>query len=306
MVIEEQVIDKDFLGQTDAAPHLSLMYGAQNGYVPRLGGKDHGKTFAEWVSATPHVANQIIAIPLYAPGFFNVVAGPQQARELQKIWADVFSVHCKTITGLNSTLTTETAETQMGPSGSMFLEEDTKVTRERSQLSYGFDERLGRSIGNFLDFLIRNTAGHEHTQTPLIASNPKFRKYMKGRAWTSDMKSGVILYAEMDVINVNVIKAWLAGNVRNKKGGTIEGKYDISAGRELVTYDVDMMAFVESGEYIRRYAQHIVDRMNVFLTNPETDLPIFMNKDDANNMMNNPDGTGFNGDAGMSGKIDIG
>lgn len=309
MLIAGQTANKEFLNIDDVtAPYMTLTYGAQNGFMPRLGGIEGGKTFQEWVSSAPHVTNQVIAIPLYAPKLFDKLGeiglvSQDTVRGLKKIWADVFSVHCKSISGLNSTLNMETAEIQMGPSNSLFLEEDTKVTRERSSITYGFDDRIGKSIGKFLEFMILNTAGHEHTQSPIISHFRKFRENMKEEAWTPDFKSGTILYVELDPINTHVQDAWLAGNLRNKRAYTREGKRDITAGRELLQYDVEMTSFVEVGDYINVYAQHIVDRMKIFDKNPETDMKVWVNNDEANAMMTQPGGTGFNVDAGLTDNI---
>ena len=280
-------------------PRASLLYGQQNGYMPRLGGKTGADTYAEWVSNTPHMANQIIAIPLYAPGVLDMVTSESPVKlQLKKIWGDVFSVHCKTIGGLTGKLTMEKAEVQLDRSGSIFIEDDTKVTRERPSISYGYDERLGRSIGKFMDFMIENTAGHAATQIPAIASNSSFRAKMKGRPWSLDMKAGTVLYVEMDVINVNVVTAWLGSNIRNTEGGPRDGKFDIAGGRELVSFDIPVTSLVEMGDHIDVYAQTIVDNMGIFSKHPESSAVIWPDVNASKEMLESVGGTGFNSDAG--------
>lgn len=281
MVIDKQFSKTSYDGTAHIATYSSLALGAQNGYVPKLGGTDGNKKFSEWVSAAPKMEKQIYAIPLYAPGFLDIVASGSTALELKKIWADIFSVHPKTITGLTSQIKMETADIQIGKSGALFLEDDIRVTQERSTLSYGYDERMGDSIGKFMDFCIRYTAGNENTQVPQITQVPGFAEKLKAGSWSLDMKAGTVLYVIMDPLNVKVEHAWLVGNVRNKEGGKWEGKFDIASGSTLKQLEVPCTSMAESGEYINAYAQEVVDKMGIFNVDPTVDMDVWANADEA-------------------------
>jgi len=306
MIIQSQIDNTPLPGRGHKVPSMDIGSGAQNGFMPRLGGVSNGKVYSEYVSAAPHIRNRIIAIPLSTPGFFSMVAQGADLRKLKKWWCDIMSVHCKSITGLQGKISLETAEVQLGPSGSLFLESGTKVTMERSQIVNAYDERLNKPFTDFFDWLVTSVEGHQHTQTPIIASIPEVRALMKDRPWSPDLKTGTILYVELDLMNVNVIDAWLAGNIAPKNGGDHEGGMDITASREAVTFDVPVTCLVETGDYINQYAQHVVDRMAVFTRNPTTDMKIFVNRDEANDTLTNPEGAGYNEDAGLTSPIEQG
>jgi len=294
MRIEQQVSGLDFLNRPTNRPMIDLSYGGQQGYMPQLAGIDGDVTFDEWISNAAYVQNQTIPIVLRTPEFFNLL-DPVLGKRLRKYYIDLFTVHPMTIQGIDATVTLETDEHNIG-AGGQFQEEFVKATRGRGTPTFEFQEKLGKPVNRFLDFLIRYCVMDPDTQSALLGTVPEIRKNFKGNLATPDYNTGTILFVELDSLNINVIDAFLYTNFAPKTAGEVTAKKDLTASKELKRYSVECTGICETNDSVRDYAQSIVDNMTIFTKNPDT-APIFVNHTDAMQTLSDSDNAGFNREA---------
>ena len=298
MLLTAQTSNKGSAGNV-SGPSASLLYGAQNGYTPKIGGVSiDGRIFEEWASNSGLVRTNVIAIPYSTPGFFKEF-GPVRARELRKVWINIMSTLPTKISGFNATLTVENDEHQVGASGGLFMQEHTKVSRERSQIVNDYIEREGQPINEFLEFLIRYGIGDEYTQTPAVSTLEGVRAKFKGKVRLQSYYTGSVLYAELDRMNANVVNAYLLVGGRPETAGEIISERDLTAAKEIVRYSVNINGMVDTNNPIKAHAQTVIDNMTIFSTNPERDYVSPINKTDLDLHLVDTNGTdgssvGFN------------
>ena len=276
MLITEMVSARGFQG-IESGPKASLLYGAQNGFVPILGGKalDKETIIEEYASASAYVTSDLIVIPLSTPAYFKEF-GKEQERYLRRVWIEIMSTLPTSIEGLTSTLTVENDTVAYGASGSLNMKEHTRVTKAESNIVNNYVERQGLAINEFLEFLIRYGVGNEYTQAPQIASVQGVRAKFKGKTRLQSYYTGSAIYAELDKMNVNVTKAFYAVAMRPQTGGEITAKRDQANAKEVTRYSVPIDAMVDSNDAIKAFAQMLVDKMSIFNVNASisTIMPI--------------------------------
>lgn len=263
------------------APAINLDYGAQQGYMPRIGmvGQD-GKSYGEWISNHAYIRRNIIPILLQAPRFFDYMPNPDKYLSSFKA---LMEVHPLTIEGLQSGLTVETDEHPVGAAGEQ-QEEVTNVTRARSQISYTWKERAGRSINKFWNIFIRYGMMDPDTKIPNVA------KYITdiediGNMYTPDFYSATMLYIEPDILHKVVNNAWLCCNMFPKSDGEVIGKRDIRSAAETPEYSIEFSSITMNNEAVLRLADTVLANLSVLNNIPDLDLilPITEIQPDVNN-----------------------
>lgn len=281
MILTEQVKGKGFDGIKNN-PSASLLYGAQQGYTPILGGKAlDGSIIEEWASNTAFVTTDIIAIPLNTPKFFQEFDAVQ-AKYLKKVWIDMFSILPTSIEGLDSTLTVENDTVEYGASGSLIMKEYTRIIKAETNLVYNYVERQGLPINEFLEFLIRYGVGNEYTQVPEIASVQGVRAKFKGKTRLQDYYTGTILFLELDKMHSNVNKAWYSVAVRPDSGGEVIGKRDLATAKEITRYSIPMSSMTDSNAAIKAFGQIVFDKMTIFNLNASISTIVPVGVDEVN------------------------
>jgi len=280
MLLKAQTPKVTLTGKASDFSTINLSYGAQQGFIPKLMGydKDEDVVFDEWASNAAYVRNNVICIPLSAPGFLDRISEDVKvARRLKRMYADLFSVHPLTIDGLDSTITLEVASHKVGANEEQ--QEFVKNTRAKSVPVFTFQEKLGKPIQKFLDFLISYGIMDADTQSALVASigenqedKDKQRRSFRGNEYTPDFKTGSMIFIELDFLNVNVVDAWYLVNMAPLSSGERKGKRDLSASKELVQYSITMTGMQMVGEPIIKFAQNLIDNMNVFTRIPDDGL----------------------------------
>lgn len=301
MVVQEQIAGRSFSG-VDNGPKASLLYGAQNGFAPILGGKAlNGETIEEWASNSAYVTSDLIVIPLSTPAFFKEF-GKDQEKYLRRTWVEVMSTLPTTIEGLTSTLTVENDTVSYGASGNLVMKEHTKITKAESNIVNNYVERQGLPINEFLEFLIRYGVGNEYTQTPQIASVQGVRKKFKGKTRLQSYYTGSAMYVELDAMKVNVVKAYYAVAMRPQTGGEIVSKRDQASAKEITRYSVPIDAMTDSNDAIKAFAQLLVDKMSIFNVNasistimPVGKTEVDLHTSDVNSLVTDHGGINVNG-----------
>lgn len=293
MLINESVTGIDLKGNKGEYAQVDLRYGAQNGYLTKLA---DDKNREEWLNNAAYLRNDLIPIPIRVPEFFSLIGNNDVKKKLTELWVEIFTVHATSITGFDRTLTVETAENNFG-TGNNTQEEFVKSTRARSAITYAFTEKLGKPIQEFLEFLIEYGIRDSETKSALVGTIEEARKALKGNIYLPHYFTGTVLYAELDVVNVNVVQAWLTTNLAPKTAGSDTAQRNLQEASTIATYEVPVTGITVCTKGTRRLAQAFIDNADIFKKLPE-DAPIFAHEDDYK--VANQGNGGFN-----NGKIDL-
>lgn len=233
------------------SPMLDATYGGQNGYAPNL---------TEWVSQTHYVRKNLHCFLLEAPRGFDYLPEPQYWIRALK---NMVEVHAKTIEGLNAGLSATFGETAVSGGGEIF-EDTTNVTRERSNVTFGFTDLYGRPMQTFLQNWILYLMGDPDNKVPLINTLTTSRPY----TMLADISSATMLFVEPDATHTKVAKAWLGTNMRPRDNGKVEGKRDLTSPGDLSELSVGFTGVYQSGIGVDTFAQAILNSLNMNNANP--------------------------------------
>lgn len=233
------------------SPMLDATYGGQNGYAPNL---------TEWVSQTHYVRKNLHCFLLEAPRGFDYLPEPQYWIRALK---NMVEVHAKTIEGLNAGLSATFGETPVSGGGEIF-EDTTNVTRERSNVTFGFTDLYGRPMQTFLQNWILYLMGDPDNKVPLINTLTTGRPY----TMLADISSATMLFVEPDATHTKVAKAWLGTNMRPRDNGKVEGRKDLTSPGDLSELSVGFTGVYQSGIGVDTFAQAILNSLNMNNANP--------------------------------------
>jgi hypothetical protein len=234
-----------------SSPMLDLQFGGQNGYAPNL---------TEWVSQTHYVRKNIHCILLEAPVGFRYL--PDSAFWIRAL-KNMVEVHARTIEGLNAGLDVQYSETAVSGGGEMF-EDAINVTRERSNVTFGFTDLYGRPMQNFIHNWITYLIGDADNKVPMINTLTTVRPF----DMLADISSATMLFMEPDPTHSKVSKAWLGTNMKPRATGTIDGRKDLTAGGELSELSIGFTGVYQSGVGVDMFAQAILNSLNLNNANP--------------------------------------
>jgi len=245
-------------------PTYDLRYGGQFGYMPIIGGVDKsGKPIHEWMYNQPYLRRDLIVIVLQTPRMFDLFPNASYWHgAIKALW----EVHFKTIDGLNSSLTAEFAESEMGLSGAS-LEDVSNVEREKINLSASIDEKYGNPVEVLLDVWMRYGMMDPDTKDPLIS---RLDPNNKIGAYTPEWKTCTLLAIEPDVLNQRPIHAWLVSNVMPKANPEIIGKKDKKSSRELKNMTIDFTGFAlpPTNARVMELASKILENLKLYTKTP--------------------------------------
>jgi len=265
-------INNDFIGDDDAlelnnsTPSIDLRYGGQYGFLPYLGNDEGSTRIQDWVNNAPEVSRDVIPILIQPPKGFELFPA---SKTLKGILKALVEVHSKAIDGLNSSLTVETAEVEMGK-GLGTMKVPTKTTYEQTSVTHNFGyEKQGGPYRKFLDLWIRYLIKDPQTDSPLITHIVDEDKLPV--EWTPEWYSMTVLYIKPNYNFRKVELAWLVSNLFPNGNPDITGKKDITAGGELKEVSVEFGGFTipPTNRRVLNYAQQILDSLSLYNKNPE-------------------------------------
>lgn len=275
-----EAIDKRTYTGEKSSPMLDPLKAGQDGFMPEYAAVINGNNYEQWINNAAYVSRNVVPIVIRTPEAFNIIGNKVLAKRLKEVWVAMMTYTPLTIDGLNATVTLETVEHRLGASGEM-QEEFVKAARARSELTKTYNEKLGKPFNRFLDFLIRYMIMDPDTQSPLITTlELEAGKLEKGEIYTPDYWTGTMLYIEPDLINKNVVEAYLRTNIAPTSAGEVTSKRDLSTGGEMKEYSITFTGITLSNERVRTYAQQVLDRMSVFDLSPDK-APLFINAAEA-------------------------
>ena len=237
-------------GNTANSQMFNLAQGGQMGWDVYLN---------QWVNNQAYVRRQIVPILLQAPGFFQSMPNPNHWVSALKA---LIELHAINIEGLNATLTVETEEHPVGGAGEV-QEEVTNVTRERTNVSFTWNEKFGIPVQTFLYNWIIYGLMDPNTKYPLVST-------LSGNippAMTADMYSATCLFFEPDPTFHYVLKSWLVTNLFPKTSGEIVGKRNITEPGELLEITAEFGGIALFNLGTNDFAQQILDQINQNLPN---------------------------------------
>ena len=237
-------------GNTAKSQMFNLARGGQMGWNVYLN---------QWVNNQAYVRRQLIPILLQAPGFFQYMPNPNHWVSALKA---LIELHAINIEGLNATLTVETEEHPVGGAGEV-QEEVTNTTRERTNVSFTWNEKFGIPVQTFLYNWIIYGLMDPNTKYPLVST-------LNGNvppAMTADQYSATVLFIEPDPTAHYVIKSWLVTNLFPKTSGEIIGKRNLTEPGEMLEITAEFGGISLFTLGVNDFAQQILDQINTNLPN---------------------------------------
>lgn len=253
------------------SPALNLNYGGMTGASPRYGHLQDGKHYAEWISGTPYMQENVIPVLLSYPKFMDWL--PNKDLWIGQLKAAI-EVEALSIDGLRSTRTVNTEGTPNGGAGEEF-EVANNVTIERSVPSFTWKERMGRPFTKLFKFWIEYGLMDPHTKRAKVlkflknpTSNEEFIMY------TPDFYTMTVLFIEPGNQFTTVEKAWLCFNMFPKSSGPIEGKRDITAPKSLLDVNIEFTAMTLDTDAVVVLAKNIMPRLKSLYEIPDIDMTL--------------------------------
>lgn len=240
---------------------------------PGQGGQwGFGNDYPGWISNTPYIRRNLIAILISAPRGFRLL--PNEEKE--GIWTNtlksLIELHSMRIDGLQGMLNVETQSTPFGGAGEV-QEDVSNVTRQPSNPTFTWQEKYGRPINRFLESWISELLMDPITKYPNVVT----RQNARPTDLLPDFKTATVLFLEPDPTHLYVDKAWLCANMFPKNGGEKQGRKDQTTGGDLLEYSVEFSAITQVGLGVDRLAQKFLDEMNLTGASPNL-RPAFINQ----------------------------
>ena len=256
--------DTDSNAWSSNIPSVRLDKGGQWGLLPMIGGIDSDQNVHEWMYNQPYLRRDLIPIVLETPRIFDLFPNSEMWRNSVKAF---FEVHARTIDGLNSSLTVETIEKEMGLSGATF-EDIINVTREASKVTITVDEKYGVPFEILNDIWIRYGMMDPDTKAPLITTLPGAEDIgVYGPEWWSC----TVMFIEPDVLLRKATHGWFVSNLFPHSNPDILGKKDKNSSRENKEMAIDMGGFAipSTNRRVMELATQLLDSLKLYTRTPD-------------------------------------
>lgn len=257
--LTDAILGQQAFGRGHASPMLNLKNGGQFGF---------GNDYPGMVSNSPYVRRNLIALLIKAPLGFRLL---NEEGVYTNTLKSLVELHSKRIDGLQAQITVETQSTPFGGAGEQH-EAPSNTLRQQSTPTFTWDEKYGRPINRFLESWIQELIMDPITKFPNVIS----RGGTKPADLLPDFYSATMLFMEPDPTHQFVDKAWLCANMFPKNGGEKIGRKDQTTGGDLQEYSVEFSAITQVGLGVDRFAQRLLDQMNLTGANPNL-RPSFLN-----------------------------
>ena len=255
-------IDNTNYGLNIGGSTLDLTKGGYNGNIPTIGALgDDGKNYEAWVYNHSYVSQDVIPVVMKTPLFFDFMPDKDKWK---KTWKAIFEVHATSITGLNSGLTVETDEEEIGGTGE-FQETIRDTKKARTTLTIEIKEKMYKAIQKFIDFCIR------YGQKDYIVKKPLVMKFIKNideisGGYTPDYYTGTILFIEPDITRKVVVDAWFSTQIFFKGNGDRTGKRQLAAGGESLTLSLSLASITLSTDKVFELAEKLLPTLTTIET----------------------------------------
>ena len=240
--------------QNSTAPLVNLGIGGQNGYSSDL---------TKFHANTDYVQRNLIAKLIEPPRGFALY-GTNEGKELVNALKGIVEMHAQTWEGLNRTLTVNTVESPMGGAGEV-QQTPSNVVRARSEPVMTVPEKYGSPIRALHEMWITDLIMDPDTKVPGIIAR---QNATKPTDLLPDMYCMTMLFFEPDPTFTKVHRAWLVGNMFPLTAGEDVGRRDKTQDGSNLSLSIQYTGIQQVGLGVNRFAQKILDSMNVTGTNP--------------------------------------
>ncbi len=257
-------------------PSSNLLKGGQWGFLPLIG---DDKNRHAWMADQAYIRRDIIPIVLQVPKGFELLPNGEYFKLAAKA---LIEKHARTIEGLDSSLTVNVGEHDLGLDGATY-QEPVNVTRAASNVTISLTEKYGQAVKNLLDVWIRFLIMDPDTKQPLIAQwlksdgdngllidNGSIEVPLNKNVWSTEYYTMTCLFIEPDILNARVNNAWLVSNMFPRAVPNIIGKKDKKADKEIEELSIELGGFAihSSNLNVRKLAQDFLDKLQLYkLTN---------------------------------------
>lgn len=232
---------------------VDLSVSGQHGMVP-----DH----RVWANQTPDISGFTYARVIRAPRGFADMPEPHRWYAALK---SLVERHCRSISGLTSTLQVDVRETPWGWAGEQY-QVDANVTRERSQVQLQLSADLyGMPYQAFVDAWITNLIRNPDTK---YANSVQMESARRPENMLADYRGATILYFEPDATLTKIRKAWMQFNSWPTAGLPFQSMGDKLGGGELSEGTLSLTGITMTSVGIDRFAATFLGGLSLQGSNP--------------------------------------
>lgn len=248
-------------------PAIDIRYGGQWGFLPTIGDVVDGKVIHAYMSNQRYKNMDVIPVVLQTPRIFDLFPNSKYYHQAVKA---LFEKRARVIEGLNSSITWEVGETEVGIEGAV-LEEVTNATRERTNISLTVDEVVGNAIEKLIDLWGRYGLMDPDTKGPLITTLPGAEKI---KILTADWYSATVLFIKPDPLYRYPTHAWLVSNLFPKSNPEITGKKEKKAAKEFKEMSIEFggLALPPTNKNVMELAAKTLDSLKLYAHTPDNIL----------------------------------
>lgn len=249
----------------DGLPTLDIKHGGQWGALPAMGALDNGASINEWMHDQQYLKRDLIPIVISVPKMFELFPNTDSWKQAVKA---MLEVHAKTIDGLNSSLSVNKTDKELGLSGAKF-EEVSDVTRESSSVAITVDEKYGNPFEILLDVWIRYGLLDPDLKAPLITRIAS--EDLLPNVWSPEWYAMSAIFIEPDVLLRKPIHAWLVNNMFPDANPDITGKKDKNSGRDGKTISITLGGFAipHTNKRVMKLAKQVLTNLELWNKDPE-------------------------------------
>jgi len=264
----------------NGTPTVNLLKGGQWGHLPIIGVESDSGNKHAWMADQAYVRRDVIPIVLQTPKGFELLP---HGEYFKKACVALFEKHARTIEGLDSSITVNVGEHELGLEGGKY-QEPVNVTVAESNVTISLTEKYGQAIKNFLDVWIRYLIMDPQTKSPLIAQYLKENNNegitingyrLNNNVWSTEYYTMTVLFIEPDILNARVVNAWLVSNMFPRAIPNIIGKKDKKADKEIEELSLEFGGFAlhSRNSHVRKLAQEILDKLKLYSLTNDNILP---------------------------------
>lgn len=246
-------------------PTIDIRNGSQWGALPVVGNVENGASINDWMHEQQYLRNDLIPVVLSVPKGFELLPNADQWKQAVKA---MLEVHAKTIDGLDSSLTVDKVDKDLGLSGAKFSEV-ANVTRASSTVSITVEERYGTPFEILLDVWIRVLLRDPDLKAPLITRIADASALPK--VWSPEWTTMSAIFIEPDILLRKPIRAFLVSNMFPSANADIVGKKDKSAGREgkVMTIELGGWSIPSTNNRVMKLANDILTKLKLYELDPD-------------------------------------
>ena len=235
-----------------SAALLDPSFGGQFGFATNIAG---------WISNQAYVKQNLIALLLEAPGFFQYMPNPAKWVEILR---NLIETRIVTIEGLKAGIKVSTDTHPIGAAGEMQHEPtDSKRDQTEPVLNFGPDI-YGNSIQKFIAWWIMYGIMEMETKVPMAISLGKG----PFGSWLAPQYSMTCMFIEPDQVFEKPVHAWIVPGMWPMENGAVDGRKDKTSAMPFSEVSIPFTGFSLYGEGVNDVAQAMMKLINYTNANP--------------------------------------